>query len=228
MTDINPEALAKQLWSDATPEQLAATIEEAKADAKKFGGGIFGLPESVVISHLEAAHAKIMAKAKAAGTSDYTDAEIDFIRDVKNTYTKKALRQRKAPDGSPLAPNPGTLRTNFIKKWGLEKHEEAMRITGATTDLRVAGKNPWKGNKAVKRALKGTEQDTPFNRIFAADRIATPPKVKLTPEQKGSNPFFAANWSLTKQSALYKLSPDLATSMATRAGVRIGSTKPVM
>jgi hypothetical protein len=43
-----------------------------------------------------------------------------------------------------------------------------------------------------------------------------------------SNPFLAANWNATAQSRLYRLDPGLCASMAEKAGVKIGATKPVM
>jgi hypothetical protein len=219
MSYIDPEALAKKLWADATPDILAATVEAAKDDAHTFGGGLGGMPESVVKSHLEAAHAKVTATAKLNGAAQFSAAELEYMTDVRNTYTKRATR----------AGDPGVRRAKFITKYGLEKHQEAMKITGATTDLRVPGRNPWKGNKAVRRAFKAAEVlPTEFNQIFNADQIAKPPKVKLSPEQKGSNPFTAANWNLTAQSKLYKLNPGLCASMAAKAGVRLGATKPVM
>jgi hypothetical protein len=95
--------------------------------------------------------------------------------------------------------------------------------------LRVAGRNPWKNNKAVKRALKGEQLEaTEFNSMLYPEKVRAPKPAKLSPEQKSSNPFLAQNWNLTAQSRLYKLSPDLANSMAARAGVRVGATKPVM
>jgi hypothetical protein len=223
------ETLAKKLWPDATPDILAATIEAAVADAKTFGGGLGGMPESTIRSHLEAAHAKVTAAAKLNGSAGFAADDLEYITDVRNTYTKRALRQRIDASGKTLAPNPGTLRAAFIRKYGIEKHNEAMKLTGATTDLRVAGRNPWKGNKAVKAAFKATQvEDSSFNRVFNSERIAQPLKAKPTQEQKSSNPFLAQNWNLTAQSKLYKLSPDLASSMAARARVRFGATKPVM
>ena len=221
MADFLDDLIAKR-FPDATPEQIAKTNELTRAKAMAAGGGIAQLytdSKSSAESLITETYGEVSAKAKLKGAAQFTDAEIEYIRDAKATFGKKAV----------LAQNPGQRRNDFHKKYGDEKFQATKKLFNATDDVRVAGTNPWRGNKAVKRALKGEKLvSSEFNLAMHPDQIARPKPAKLSPEQKSSNPFLAQNWNLTAQSRLYRLDPGLCASMAARAGIKIGATKPVM
>jgi hypothetical protein len=214
--------IIKQKFPDATPEQIAKTNELTRAKAMAAGGGIAQLytdSKSSAESLIGEAYREVTAKAKLKGAAQFTDTEIEYMRDAKATFGKKAV----------LAQNPGQRRNDFHKKYGDEKFQATKKLFNATDDVRVAGTNPWKGNKAVRRALKGEKLEaTEFNMAMNPGQVARPKPAKLTADQKSSNPFLAQNWNLTAQSRLYRLDPSLANSMAARAGIKIGATRPVM
>jgi len=215
----DPTKISAIKFADRTDAQRLDNIERAKALAIADGGGIAILPEITVISLLEQADAARVAAAKSKGEAQFTDAELTFIRDAKAAFGKKTT----------LAGEGGKKRSEFAKTYGVAKYEAEMKRWSATADVRKPGTSPYRGIKGLKKALRGTEEDTEFNRqILNPDRIAPPPKVKISKEQRRDNPWIADSWNVTRQGEIYKtLGADVAGRMAAAAGLKIGATRPV-
>ena len=216
----DPAKIAALKFADLTDEQRLDTIERARASAIADGGGIAILPEITVISLLEQANAARIAAAKAKGEAQFSGQDLNRVRMARLGWGKDGV-------DTPLK-----HRGEFLREFGeVEfKKEDAKWLKKNPTDKDIAPRrNPYKGVKGLKRALRGTEENTEFNQIFNADRIRTPKPLKLSKEAQRDNPFSAAAWSVTRQGEIYKtLGADVANRMAAAAGVRVGSTKPVM
>jgi len=208
--DVDVEKMAKEKFPDHSPERLAAVIAQAAKLGKAMpeGGGlaVFDVPQIGAL--LAVADRDVLEAEKLKGHSPFTEAQTEKMRDILDTFTKRGVK--------PVNDNPGERRNNFHKKYGEAAYQEAKKITGSTDDVRVAGRNPWKGNKAVKRALKGERDlpDTEFNRVFNADRIPLPPKPPKVKVKGGP-------MSMTELGALYKSDPAAARALAAANGLKI-------
>jgi hypothetical protein len=124
--------------------------------------------------------------------------------------------------------SPLKFRGEFLTEFGEVEYqkESAKWMKKTPTDKDTAPRrNPYKGVKGLKRALRGTEENTEFNQTFNADRIMKPPKVKLSKEQRRDNPWADGSFNATRQGQIYRdLGADVANRMAAAVGKKIGST----
>jgi hypothetical protein len=168
------------------------------------------MPPGSVDSLLNLAERELKQSAKVNGTTQWTDAELEFIRDAKATFSKKAVKEGA----------PAKRRAEFIQKHGIAAYEAERAKWGATTDVRVPGTvKPYKNIKGLKKALNGTLEDTEFNRIFNAEKIKTPNAAKSVPVKLA--PGKVNGVSLTSLGELYKSDPAAAKREAARYGLKI-------
>jgi hypothetical protein len=213
MPTNNPTEIAETKFTDAkgfTAEQRTAIVELAgKISMRDYKQGIAIMPPGSVDSLLNLAAAEFAQAKKVNGVAQWTDAELTFIRDAKATFSKKAVAEGA----------PGKRRAEFIAAHGLPAYEAERAKWGATTDVRVPGKSPYKNIKGLKKALNGTLEDTEFNRIFAADKIKKPKAEKSAPVKL--TPGKVNGVSLTSLGELYKSDPAAAKREALRYGLKI-------
>jgi len=163
----------------------ASVVERAKELARADGGGIALLPRVSVDSLIAQAMRELEDEAKRkAAPKRWTDQELDFIRDSKNTFSKKAV----------AAGSPAAARAAFIKKHGLEAYKVERIKWGATADVRQPGTlKPYK-IKGLKAALRGVLfEDTGFNRaMYGSENVVANGVEKSNgaqPDSKSTNPY---------------------------------------
>jgi hypothetical protein len=132
--------------------ELAATISK-----RDFGSGIAKQPRGTVESLISLAiRERGDERAKRAAAPKWSDDVLKLKLAAKNTFGKRAVAEG----------NPAARRGDFIKAWGIETYNVQMKAWGCTTDVRVPGQNPDRGNKKLKRALRALnpiEEATDFN-----------------------------------------------------------------
>jgi hypothetical protein len=202
--------LVKRDFPNATEQQIEDAAQLARDNVMKRGGGIAQLYQdtdakggTVVKGEIALAMRETMAKLKAKGETAITAAEFEDLEGQRLCFGK-------AGAASPLK-----HRGEYVKKYGVEKFNAAMKIWQASPSDLSPRKNPFA--KSIKKAMReqreGTLENTPFNNSLYPDQVRQPkqPKVKLPP-----GPF-----NLTQLGALYKSDPATAKLVAQRNGLKL-------
>jgi hypothetical protein len=91
-----------------------------------------------------------------------------------------------------------------------------MKTWGASATNLATHSNPYTKSvkKQMREARNGTLENTEHNRMFAADQIKAPPKVKRPKVEGGP-------MTMTALSKLYLADPEAARAIAARSGLKI-------
>lgn len=144
----------------------------------------------------------------------------DEVGSIPPIEKPEAYARRKAFNlafrDDPLPRNQVAAR-NLLKEQGMSDKEATAELTRVSILY----------NSPLGRQVRGT---TPleFKKPRGAVSGATVKKpLEPEPPSDTPNPFLAKFWNISAQGKLYRVSPSLAASMAAKAGVSIGATRPV-
>jgi len=158
---------------------------------------------------------------------------------ARKLSAKSAFGKAETVAGKRIAhADAGIRRAAHLKLLGgnLAEFNADMEAWHATTDLRVAGRNPDKGDKKLKRAMRSAEpveDATDFNlamgRKTVADNVAAKFKPKAKGDSKSENPYQWPSDKPGRLEAIAKIMGRMPTKfvaeLATAAGCSVSGAK---
>lgn len=168
-------------FTDADRDEIAALA--AEISKRDFDCGIAKQPPGTVRSLIAIAEREREAEhARKAAAPEWKPEVLKLKLAARNTFSKRAVAEG----------NPAMKRAAFVKEFGLDAYTAEMARWGCTADVRVPGKNPDKGNKSLKKALRALdpiEEATDFN-VMMGRKVAPPVKPKgKSGDSKSENPY---------------------------------------